>query len=99
MISILGLPTLVGRNKRILFNGIMERVWKKLRGWKDNYFSFGGKEVLIRAVAQAIPNYAMSIFKLPVGFCKDLSSMYSKFWWGSREGKRKISWVKWNVSL
>ncbi|KAK0571580.1 hypothetical protein LWI29_018361 [Acer saccharum] len=47
----LGLPTLVGRNKRIVFNDIMERVWKKLRSWKDNYFSFGGKEILIRAVA------------------------------------------------
>ncbi|KAK0584046.1 hypothetical protein LWI29_006910 [Acer saccharum] len=91
----LGLPTLVGRNKRIVFNDIMERVWKKLRSWKDNYFSVGGKEILIRAVAQAIPNYVMSIFQLLVGLCKDLGSMFSKFWWGSKEGKRKISWVKW----
>ncbi|KAK0580330.1 hypothetical protein LWI29_000723 [Acer saccharum] len=91
----LGLPSMVGRNKRIMFNEIKERVWKKLRGWKDSYFSFGGKEVLIRAVAQTIPNYAMSIFQLPMGLCKELSAMFSKFWWGSREGKRKISWVKW----
>ncbi|KAK3211775.1 hypothetical protein Dsin_016481 [Dipteronia sinensis] len=91
----LGLPSIVGRNKRVLFNDINERVWKKMKGWKDSYFSFGGKEVLIKVVAQAIPSYSMSIFRLPVGLCNDLKAMVSKFWWGSRDGKRKISWIKW----
>ncbi|KAK3204299.1 hypothetical protein Dsin_018345 [Dipteronia sinensis] len=82
----------------ILLNGqpvCKERVWKKLRGWKDSFFFFGGKDILIKAVAQAIPSYAMSIFQLPIGFCKELGAMFSKFWWGSKEGNRKISWVKW----
>ncbi|KAK3211629.1 hypothetical protein Dsin_016335 [Dipteronia sinensis] len=92
----LGLPTLVGRNKRKMFNEIKERVWKRVRGWKGSMFSFGGKEVLIKAVAQAIPTYMMSIFQLPLGLCHDLSSMMSKFWWGSKEGRRKISWIKWD---
>ncbi|KAK2655323.1 hypothetical protein Ddye_008375 [Dipteronia dyeriana] len=85
----LGHPTLVGRNKQLTFNMIKERVWKKVRGWKRNLFSFGGKEVLIKAVAQAIPTYTMSIFQL------DLSAMMSKFWWASRDVKHKISWIKW----
>ncbi|KAK3212205.1 hypothetical protein Dsin_016911 [Dipteronia sinensis] len=91
----LGLHSMMGKNKRVLFNAIKERVWKKLRGWKDSFFSFGGKEMLIKAVAQAIPSYAMSIFQLPVGLCKDLSAVFSKFWWRSEEGNKKISWVKW----
>ncbi|KAK3217958.1 hypothetical protein Dsin_011928 [Dipteronia sinensis] len=62
----LGLPTLVGRNKWLLFNDIKERLWKKIRGWKGFLFSFGGKEALIKTVAQAIPAYAMSICKLPI---------------------------------
>jgi hypothetical protein len=91
----LGLPTTVGRNKKVLFNEIKERVRKKLRGWQGNFFSYGGKEVLIKAVTQAIPTYSMSLFKLPTGFCNDLSGMTSKFWWGSKDGKRKISWISW----
>lgn len=67
----LGLPTLIGRNKRQAFQEIREKVWKRLRSWKCNLFSFGGKEILIKAVAQAIPTYLMSIFWLPVGICKE----------------------------
>ncbi|KAK3225933.1 hypothetical protein Dsin_005795 [Dipteronia sinensis] len=91
----LWLSSMVGRNKRIMFNDITDRVWKKLRGWKDSYFSFGRKETLIKAVVQAIPTYPMSIFKLPVSVCKDISAMAFKFWWDSREGKRKTSWISW----
>ncbi|KAK3182788.1 hypothetical protein Dsin_030074 [Dipteronia sinensis] len=81
-----GLPTLVGRNKRHTFEIIKGKVWKKVRNWKGNLLSFGGKEVLIKAIAQAIPTYTMSIFQLPKGLCKELSSMISKFWWGSMDG-------------
>ncbi|KAK9288200.1 hypothetical protein L1049_016649 [Liquidambar formosana] len=36
-------------------------------------FSQAGKEILIKAVAMALPSYVMSSFKLPVGLCNDLN--------------------------
>ena len=60
--SYLGLPTLVGRSKYHTFSFIKDRVWKKLREWKGMMLSRAGKEVLIKAVAQAIPTYTMSVF-------------------------------------
>ena len=56
-----------------------------------------GKEVLIKSVAQAIPVYSMSCFKLPRGLCENLNMLIRKFWWGSKEGKRKPSWVSWST--
>ena len=51
---------------------------------------------MIKAVVQSIPTYSMSVFKLPVGLCKDIEAMIRKFWWGQGESK-KIHWVKWST--
>jgi len=64
----LGLPVVFGRSKKEFFSFVIDRVWKKLKGWKERYLSRAGKEVLIKAVAQAIPSYIMSCYKLPEGW-------------------------------
>lgn len=91
----LGLPTMIGRAKNGAMQSIKERVWKRLQGWKERLLSKGRKEVLIKAVAQAIPPYTMSCFLIPMGVCKDLESLMCKFWWRSQEDKRKIHWLSW----
>lgn len=61
----LGLPSMVGRAKISFFNDIKLRVLSKLSSWQSKCFSSGGKEILIKAVAQAVPAFAMSVFKIP----------------------------------
>jgi hypothetical protein len=61
----------------------------------ERLLSSGGKEVLIKSVAQAMPIFSMACFKLPRGLCLHINSMLSKFWWGSREGERRTCWVAW----
>ena len=56
-----------------------------------------GKEVLLKAVVQAIPTFAMSCFRLPIGLCQDIEMLIQKFWWGQRGDRRKIHWAKWEV--
>jgi hypothetical protein len=81
----LGLPALVGKSRSREFQYIKDRVWKRLNDWKTKFLSQAGKEVLIKAVVQAIPTYSMSIFSLPKELCQDLNSMMQKFWWGHKE--------------
>lgn len=68
----LGLPSMVGRKKTSFFNYIKLRVLNKISSWQSKWFSSGGKEVLIKAIAQAVSAYAMSIFKIPSGLCADI---------------------------
>ncbi|XP_024041979.1 uncharacterized protein LOC112099106 [Citrus clementina] len=67
----------------------------KISNWQYKFFSSGGKEVLIKAVAQAVPAYAMSVFKFPIELCDDIQMAMAKFWWRSKEDKRGIHWARW----
>ncbi|GKB23822.1 hypothetical protein Tco_0863223 [Tanacetum coccineum] len=51
----LGLSSVIGRSKKVVFRAIIDRIKKKLQGWKEKTLSIGGKEVLIKSVAQAMP--------------------------------------------
>ena len=92
----LGLPAMVGRNKKTSFGKIKQKVWKRLQGWEGKLLSQAGREVLIKLVIQAIPTYTMSCFKLPVTLCHEIEVMVRKFWWGQQGERRKIHWVRWD---
>ncbi|XP_021721937.1 uncharacterized protein LOC110689456 [Chenopodium quinoa] len=91
----LGLPTVVGRSKKVITKGITEKLWKKLQGWKGMVLSKAGREVMIKAVAQSLPTYAISVFKFPSSFCDELKSLVAQFWWGQKQGERKLHWLAW----
>lgn len=65
---------------------------KKLKDWKAKCLSFAGRVILIKVVAQAIPNYVMSSFLIPKCLCKYMDNLIAKFWWGDS----KIHWRRWN---
>ena len=56
-----------------------------------------GRQVLIKSVAQAIPVFSMSCFRLPRGLCDNITSTIRQFFWGSKQGRRKPSWVAWDI--
>ena len=88
----LGLPSLVGKKKKASMLYIKERVAAKLQGWKEQLLFQAGWEVLLEAVIQAIPTFAMSCFKLPLTLCHEIEALIKNFWWGQRGNQRKIHW-------
>jgi hypothetical protein len=61
----LGLPALVGVDRSDSFQYLIDRIIKRINGWNEKLLSMGGKEILLKAIAQSIPVYAMSVFNLP----------------------------------
>ncbi|CAN6545401.1 unnamed protein product [Malus baccata var. baccata] len=78
-------------------SGQKGRILEKLQGWKQSSLSRAGKEVLIKAVVQAIPAYPMSIFKFPAIVCQELDTLVADFWWGNKDGACKMYWVSKDV--
>jgi hypothetical protein len=95
----LGLPTPEGRMSKGKFKSLQEQLIKRLIQWAEGYLSQGGKEVLLKAVAQAIPVYVMGIFKLPFGLLDELTKLMRDFWWGEENGKRKTHWISWDSMM
>ncbi|KAH9727416.1 reverse transcriptase domain-containing protein [Citrus sinensis] len=93
----LGLPSQIGKKKSVVFNFIKDKVWQRLQGWNQKFLSKARKEIILKTVAQAIPNYAMNIYLLPVDLCKELEIMMNSFWWGTkRNGGQGIHWCRWD---
>ena len=86
---------MIGRKRNCFFNEVKLKVLSKISNWQNNFFSSGGKEVLIKAIAQAVPAYAMSVFKLPLTLCEDIQKAVAKFWWGTNKDKHDIHWARW----
>lgn len=91
----LGLPSCIGRRKVEIFRYIRDKVWKRLQGWNQKLLSRAGKEILFKIVAQAMPNFAMIVYLLPLELCRDLEKMMNSFWWGTRgNGSGGINWMR-----
>lgn len=93
--SYLGLPALIGRSRVSTFNVLKDRIWKRIHGWQDKFLTHAGKEILIKAIIQALPTYTMSVFRLPKTITKDINTMMSRFWWGHKDSSHKMAWMAW----
>lgn len=91
----LGFLVEVGRSKKKIFTHIKSRIKDLLLSWHSATLSRGGKEVMLKAVAAAIPAYTMSVARLPDGFCREIERLMNGFWWGSTNQKRNTHWLAW----
>ena len=91
----LGLPIHVGNNKVEIFSYLKERVWQKIQGWKEKLLSNAVKERMIKAVAQAIPTYAMGCFDITKEVCDQISRQICRYRWSQNDKENKMHWLSW----
>lgn len=91
----LGMPMLWGRSRTGALNFMKDKMATKLQGWKHHLLTFASREILVKAVANAIPIFPMSCFSFPKKLCGELDGMVSKFWWGQKESEGRIHWKNW----
>lgn len=89
----LGLPECFSGSKTEMLHYIQEKMKSRFHGWYSRYLSAGGKEVILKSVAMAMPVFVMSVFKLPKLICQNLTIAVMNFWWNSQKGRNKMHWI------
>lgn len=91
----LEMPLVVGRSKKEVFGFMKDMIWDIIKKWNERDFFMAGWEVLIKAVLQAIPNFVMSYFLLPVTLLQDIEKIVRQYWWGEGGGS-SMHWLPWS---
>lgn len=86
----LGLPNFVGRNKKVVFGYLKQRMQSRIESWDKVFLSKGGKELMLKIVSQALSSYAMGIFLLPKQLCNEMESLMSKYWWRNSATNQRV---------
>ena len=91
------MPAIHGRVSKANFQHVINRVDKRLAGWKTKCLSLAGRMTLIQATVTAIPAYTMQSVKLPRSVCDELDRKLQRFLWGGSSMQRKPHLVAWNA--
>ncbi|KAH9734302.1 reverse transcriptase domain-containing protein [Citrus sinensis] len=91
----LGLPLGGNCGKADFWAPVLEKVERRLDGWKKACLSKGGRLTLIQSVLSSLCSYFMSLFQIPVSVAKRIEEAMRDFLWeGIGEGKKDhlVSW-------
>ena len=91
----LGMPVYVGKSRTEVFAYLKERVWQRIQGWKEKLLSKAGKEIMIKAVAQAVPVFVMGCFDITKEICGQISTLIAKYWWNNQDKDNSMHWLSW----
>ncbi|RVX22326.1 LINE-1 reverse transcriptase-like [Vitis vinifera] len=93
----LGLPLGVPNRASSMWDGVEERIRRRLALWKRQYISKGGRITLIKSALASMPIYQMSIFRMPKSVARRVEKIQRDFLWGGGNLGGKIHLVKWDV--
>ncbi|KAJ9683534.1 hypothetical protein PVL29_019210 [Vitis rotundifolia] len=93
----LGLPLGAPNKAPYMWDGVEERVRRRLALWKRQYISKRGRITLMKSTLASMPIYQMSIFRMPKIVARRLEKVQRDFLWGGGNMEGKIHLVNWEV--
>ena len=91
----LGLPLGAKFKELSVWNPILEKMERRLVGWKRLYLSKGGKVTLIKSTLSSLPTYFLSLLPLPGKVANRMEKLQRDFLWSGINGEPKLHLVSW----
>ena len=86
----LGVPLFLSNNRSRDFEYVKNKVQARTASWKSKSLSWSGRAILIKLVAQAIPNYTMSRFMFPQTLNGKSDAAVRRFWWSPKKDNQNF---------
>ncbi|XP_034678940.1 uncharacterized protein LOC117909152 [Vitis riparia] len=93
----LGLPLGAPYRSLVVWDGVEERMRKKLARWKSQYISKGSRITLTRSTLASMPIYFMSMLSIPRKVRLRLERIQRDFLWGGGALEKKPHLVRWDL--
>lgn len=92
----LGLPLITSRLRVSDCMPIVEKIWRRLSGWKPKLLSFTGRAELIKSTLCSYHFYWRTSFLLPKSCINVTEKHIRGFFWGCYDDLRKMQTVAWS---
>ena len=94
-IKYLGVPLHFSKLKREDIQPVVDKLMKRIAGWKGKLLSTAGKLTLLKSCLVSIPVYLISVIKFPKWAIECINSQMANFLWNDHEGKHKYHLSNW----
>jgi len=96
--SYLGIPLHFHKLKREDIQPVVDKIIKRIAGWRGKLLSYGERLVLLKSCLASIPTYLMSVIKFPKWAIESINSQMAHFFWNNvEEGKGKYHLANWQL--
>jgi hypothetical protein len=93
----LGLHLGARYKSKVLWDPVLEKMGRKLAGWKKLYLSKGARLTLIKSTVSSLPVYFLSLFPIPASVNRRIERLQREFLWGGMGDAPKFLLVNWKT--
>jgi len=94
-IKYLGVPLHYTKLKREDIQPVVEKLIKRIAGWKGKLLSSAGRLILLKSYLASIPVYLLSVIKFPKWVIGNINSHMANFLWNDNEDKHRWHVANW----
>jgi hypothetical protein len=91
-IKYFGVPLHFTKLRRVDLQHVIDKIIKRIGGWRGILLSYVGRLTLLRACLASIPIYLLSIIKFPRWAIEMISSQMAHFLWNNTEDRHRYCW-------